>query len=117
MINRIIICSVLLAMAYAVCGCEEEPEYQSPFGVDLIHEQEVEIIEPTKHTVEYDGTWTLFKCDGELFKTLVGDGNISGNCLLCGDWVQTSGEEYNHKVQEIISEPNTVSFQEFMGWE
>ena len=39
-----------------------------------------------------------FKCDGKIMKTVVGDGNIQGDCLLCGQDFTTTGDFTNKRI-------------------
>jgi len=67
---------------------------------ELVHEQEVEIIEP-RHSVDFDGTWANFKCNNKIYLTIAGDGNMSGDCPICGMWVQSSGVDPDRVIKEI----------------
>lgn len=58
-------------------------------------------VEPNEHTVTYNGTKTIFRCDGKIFRTIAGEGNLSGECPFCNKWIQTSGTGNNHDVVEI----------------
>lgn len=55
-----------------------------------------------KHTKTYTENEVEFRCNGILFRTLVGDGNIQGDCPLCGEWVETSGGR-----EDVVIEPKT----------
>lgn len=42
-----------------------------------------------------------FKCDGKTMDTVVGDGNIQGDCLLCGRDFTTTGDYTNKRILRI----------------
>lgn len=42
-----------------------------------------------------------FKCDGKVMRTIVGDGNIQGDCLLCGKDFTTTGDWTNKRISRI----------------
>lgn len=43
-----------------------------------------------------------FKCDGKTMDTVVGDGNIQGDCLLCGRNF-TTGDYTNKRILKIAN--------------
>lgn len=109
-IEILIVIAILLVLAFVIIGCKDKAEAFEPeirWGDSSLPDEPNEPRQ--RHIVAYDGIRTIFKCNGEIFSVIAGEGNISGDCPVCGEWIVTWGTGDSHKVK---SYPQTKSLPE-----